>query len=291
GTGSTSRTIAEVEEALNTNSLRPELLSKTGGGQHHFLATLVDYYFYIDISVDALDFEQEYIIPFPRITFGYFFDHPFLVTNHNLNQSRTVSMVISRISSHKITVQSQSDRIKIIGAHVRPYTLAYLTQKPISSFPWLIDTEELFGDTAKRFRQKIDQCTDPEQMFDAVEKVFLDTLLTRDLSTITQAVDLIEQRSGDIKLTEVAQQLNVSERTLRNQFSANVGCTPKGYLQLVKLKKSVYDMRFSDHSLTDITYDSHYFDQAHFINSVKRITGKSPKKLRKELPSFRFLQF
>ncbi|MEM8968743.1 MAG: helix-turn-helix transcriptional regulator [Bacteroidota bacterium] len=256
-----------------------------------FLATLVDYYFYVDISVDALDFEQEYIIPFPRITFGYFFDHPFLATNHDLNQSQTVSMVISRISSHKITVQPQSNQIKIIGAHVRPYTLAHLTQKSIADLPWLIDTEELFGDTAKRFRQKIDQCTDPEQMFDAVEKVFLDTLLTRDLSTITQAVDLIEQHAGDIKLTEVAQQLNVSERTLRNQFSANVGCTPKGYLQLVKLKKSVYDMRFSDHSLTDITYDSHYFDQAHFVNSVKRITGKSPKKLREELPSFRFLQF
>jgi AraC-like DNA-binding protein len=256
-----------------------------------FLATLVDYYFYIDVSVAVLDFEQEYVIPFPRITFGYFFDHPFRVTNHNLKQSRTISMAISRISSHKITVQPQSERVKIIGAHVRPYTLAYLTPTSISRLPWLIDTEELFGDTAKRFRQKIDRCANPEQMFEAVEQVFLDTLLTRDISTIIQAVDLIEQRSGNIKLSEVAQQLSVSERTLRNLFSANVGCTPKEYLQLVKLKKSVYDMRFSEHSLTDITYDSHYFDQAHFINSVKRITGKSPKKLRQELPSFRFLQF
>lgn len=255
------------------------------------LATLVDYYFYIDVPVDALDFEQEYVIPFPRITFGYFFDHPFLVTNHDLKQSRTISMAISRISTHKITVQPQSDRVRIIGAHVRPYTLAYLTHTSISRLPWLIDTEELFGDTAKTFKQKIDQCADHEQMFDAVEKVFLDTLLTRDLSMITRAVDLIEQRSGDIKLAEVAQQLNVSERTLRNQFNANIGCAPKEYIQLVKLKKSVYDMRFSDHSLADITYDSHYFDQPHFINTVKRITGKSPKKLRKELPSFRFLQF
>lgn len=263
----------------------------TRAPRDQFLATLVDYYFYIDVSVDALDFEQEYVIPFPRITFGYFFDHPFLVTNHNLKQSRPISMAISRISTHKITVQPQSERVKIIGAHVRPYTLAYLTPTSISRLPWLIDTEVLFGNTAKKFKQKIDQCIGPEPMFDAVEKVFLDTLLTRDLSTITQAVDLIEQRSGDIKLAELAQQLNVTERTLRNQFSANVGCTPKEYLQLVKLKKSVYNMRFSDQSLTDITYDSHYFDQAHFINSVKRITGKSPKKLRKELPSFRFLQF
>ncbi len=263
----------------------------TRAPRDQFLATLVDYYFYIDVSVDALDFEQEYIIPFPRITFGYFFDHPFLVTNHDLKQSRTTSMAISRIATHKITVQPRSERVKIIGAHVRPYTLAYLTPISIFRLPWLIDTAALFGDTAKKFKQKIDQCANPEQMFEAVEKVFLDTLLTRDLSTITRAVDLIEQHSGNIKLTEVAQQLNVSERTLRNQFSANVGCTPKEYLQLVKLRKSVYDMRFSDHSLTDITYDSNYFDQAHFVNSVKRITGKSPKKLREELPSFRFLQF
>lgn len=256
-----------------------------------FLATLVDYYFFIDTAVEALNPSQEYIIPFPRITFGYFFDHPFLVTNHDLDASATVDMVISRISAHKITVQPKTDRIKIIGAHVRPYTLAYLTEKPINDLPWLIDTIDLFGQKAISFKQKIKRCDRTEQMFREVEEIFLETLLDRNLSRITRAVEIIDEHAGNIKLKSVAGQVGISERGLREQFHKFIGCTPKVYMQLVKLKRSVYLMRYSDSNLTGITYDSHYFDQAHFINTVRDITGKSPKDLRKDMHNFRFLQF
>ena len=53
---------------------------------NQILSTLVDYYFHIDIPVNQLSLDHEFIIPFPRITFGYFFNHPFLATNNTLNQ-------------------------------------------------------------------------------------------------------------------------------------------------------------------------------------------------------------
>ena len=258
---------------------------------HHFLSTLVDYYFYIDIPVNELYADQEYVFPFPRITFGYFFDHPFLVTNHDLNEACSVDMVISRISTQKISVQPQSDRVKIIGAHVRPYTLAYLTEKPVSDFPWLIDTVDLFQEKARSFKHKINLCQTPQAMFDIVEKIFLENLLKRNLKVITEAVQLIEKQFGDIKLSDIAEKSGVSERTLRNQFYQHIGCSPKEYIQLVKLKRTIYQMRFSDDSLTDISYDSNYFDQAHFIHSFKQITGRTPKTIQKEISNFRFLQF
>ncbi len=258
---------------------------------NHFLSTLVDYYFFIDIPIDALSEDQEYVLPFPRITFGYFFDHPFMVTNHDLKQSEKVDMVISRISTQKITVLPLTNRIKIIGAHVRPYTLAYLTEQPIGNLPWLINTVKLFGNTAISFREKILKCNDHIEMFEEVEKVFLNTLLTRDLQTITQAVDLIETNEGDIKFSELADQFGLSDRALRAQFHKHIGCAPKEFIQLVRLKKSLHQMNFTDDSLTDVTYHNNYFDQPHFINAFKKITGKSPKTLRKEMLNFRFLQF
>lgn len=142
--------------------------------------------------------------PFPRITFGYFFDHPFLVTSHALNKSQKVSMVISRISRHAISVRPLGSRIKIIGAHVRPYTLSYLTKRLINRLPWLIDTRDLFGETAISFGLKMDQCNCTEEMFHTMERVFLDNVLTRNLSTITQAIDIIERHFGDISLKELA---------------------------------------------------------------------------------------
>jgi hypothetical protein len=44
---------------------------------NQFLSTLVDHYFHIDIPVSQLSINEEFILPFPRITFGYFFNHPF----------------------------------------------------------------------------------------------------------------------------------------------------------------------------------------------------------------------
>ncbi len=259
--------------------------------RNHFLSTLVEYYYFIDIPIDFLSENPEYVIPFPRITFAYFFDHPFMVTNHTLELSERVDMVISRISTDKITLLPLTDRIKILGAHVKPYALAHLSDRPINKLPWLIDTVDLFKQTAVTFRKNILECTNPIEMFEQVENVFLDSLLTRNLQTIIQAVDLIDNNAGDIKLSELADHLKISERALREQFYKYIGCAPKELIRLVQLKKVVQHLNFTNESLTDIAYQNNYFDQAHFINSFKKITGQSPKALRKEMANFRFLQF
>ncbi len=80
-----------------------------------FLSTLVDYYFFIDVPVSALCLDEEYVVPFPRVTFGYFFNHPFLVTNHDLEQSTTAEMIVSRITTHKISVCPQGRESKFSG--------------------------------------------------------------------------------------------------------------------------------------------------------------------------------
>lgn len=256
-----------------------------------YLQSLVDYYFFIDIPIDELKLENENIMPFPRITFGYFFDHPFLVTNHTLNDSAKTDMVISRISTNKISVEPLTDRVKIIGAHVRPYTLAFLTNENISNLPWLINTVDLFENKALLFKDKINKCQNPTEMFKEVENIFLETILTKDLNTIITAIDVIEKSTGNIEISEISKKIGVSDRTLRNHFYKNIGCSPKEYIHLLKLKQSISQMKNTDDSLTTITYSQYYSDQAHFTNSVKKITGFSPKEIQKKIPDFRFLQF
>ncbi|WP_430615244.1 helix-turn-helix transcriptional regulator [Flavobacterium sp. JP2137] len=258
---------------------------------YSFLSGIVEYYFYIDVPVSQLSEQAEFIIPFPRITFGYFFDHPFTVINDTLKTSELVNIAISRISLKKITVQPSTDRIKILGAHLKPFGLAYFTKKPINSLPWLINTEELFGSIAKNFLQKVKTSRDIDQMFNEVEDVFLDNILIRDLSLITKAIELIEVSSGHIEVTELSKQLGVSDRTVRNHFYDYIGCSPKEYFRIVKLKQVAFQMKHSENSLTHIAYDNNYFDQAHFIHEVKGITGQTPNQLRKEIPNFHFLQF
>lgn len=256
-----------------------------------YLQSVVDYYFFIDISVDELKLRDEQVMPFPRITFGYFFDHPFLATNHSLNDSLKTNMVISRLSTNKISVEPLTDRVRIIGAHLRPYALALLTNKNISKLPWLVETIDLFPEEAALFKCKIDSCKNTGEMFKEVEKTFLNTILTKDLSGIIAVIEIIEEASGNIEISELSKMVGISDRTLRNYFYKNVGCSPKEYIQLLRLKQSIYQMKNSEDNLTEITYSQNFSDQAHFTKSIKNNTGLSPKELQKKIPDFRFLQF
>lgn len=256
-----------------------------------FLATIVDDYFYIDALAAEIFSKPEFILPYPRITFGYFFNHPFTATNHTRNESVIVNVSISKISTQKITVQPNTDRIKICAAHIKPFALAYLTKTPIHTLPWLMNTEDLFGDITRRFIKRLDKATDTETMFAEVEKVFLDNLLIRDLSLITEAVEIIENSKENIEVSKLSKQLGVTDRTLRNHFYDYVGCSPKEYIKIVKLKRIAYQLIHHESSLTEIAYENEYFDQAHFIKELKDVTGFTPGELRKEIPTFRFLQF
>lgn len=231
------------------------------------------------------------MIPFPRITFGYFFDSPFAVTNHSINETIQVEMIISRISTNQISVTPLTDHIKIIGAHIKPYALAFLTNENISKLPWVIQTKNLFKKQASHFKEQIDVCKNPTEMFKVVENSFLESVLNKDLNTIVTAIEIIEQNSGSIEVSEISKIMDISNRTLRNHFYKNIGCSPKEYMHLVKLKKSVYQMKNSNDSLTSITYAQNYSDQSHFTKSVKKSTGLSPKEIQKKIPDFRFLQF
>lgn len=259
--------------------------------QNHFLQKLVDYYFFIDIPVSELAMKEEYVLPFPRLTFGYFFEHPFLVTNHSKKKSETAEMIISRLSTDQISVAPLTDRVKILGAHVKPFALAYLTNKNVSELPWVINTKELFGKKAESFQKKIDTCASTKEMFSEVEKIFRNTVLVKDLSQIETVIATIEAERGRASISFLADTVGVSTRMLRNYFYKYIGCSPKDYLQLVKLKQSVFQMKNDPSSLTSLSYDQNFADQAHFTHTIKNITGRSPKNIREDLPDFRFLQF
>jgi len=113
----------------------------------------------------------------------------------------------------------------------------------------------------------------------------------KDLTIVTKAINFIESEKGNISISRLSEALSISNRTLRNHFYKSIGCSPKEYIHLVKLKQSIYQMKYSTDSLTSVSYSQNYADQAHFTNTVKNITGISPKKIREKMPDFRFLQF
>ncbi|MBV7440023.1 helix-turn-helix domain-containing protein [Weeksellaceae bacterium TAE3-ERU29] len=242
------------------------------------LLKIVDFFFYIDIPFEVYQKLEEDIIPYPRVTIGYFFENPFWVTEAD----KSVNFIASRIIEQKITVKPNQQKIKIMGMHLKPYALAYFTEKSVRDLPFVIELPHFFKKGTDTFLQKIKQLTYETEQFELFENLLIQNMKSRDLPIVTKAVEMIERANGNIKISEIAKTLEVSSRTLQNHFNHNIGCSPKAYIQLVKLNKSLSDIKNSDENLTSISYNNHYFDQTHFIKTIKSATGKTPKFLKKE---------
>lgn len=99
-------------------------------------------------------------------------------------------------------------------------------------------------------------------------------------NTIEKICDIIRIQEEEISVSEIAKQLQFSQRLLQIKFKSAIGLTIKKYIQILKFRKSVDQMVNADlekMSLTEIALYNKYFDQSHFIRKFKDVTKTSPK--------------
>jgi methylphosphotriester-DNA--protein-cysteine methyltransferase len=91
------------------------------------------------------------------------------------------------------------------------------------------------------------------------------------------ALALIHKSKGNIRISELTEQLHIGQSPLEKRFRQAVGASPKKFASIVRLKNVIqqYD---SVNSLTELGYEAGFYDQAHFIKEFKTFTGCTPEK-------------
>jgi AraC-like DNA-binding protein len=93
---------------------------------------------------------------------------------------------------------------------------------------------------------------------------------------IGQFIDL-SQKSAH-RLSDISDQIGISDRQLRSLSKKYIGHRPKSVLQIERFTKSLKYANTS-HKWSHIAHDCGYFDQSHLIASYQKMTGSSPEKL------------
>lgn len=91
------------------------------------------------------------------------------------------------------------------------------------------------------------------------------------------ALALIHKNKGNIRISELMEQLHISQSPLEKRFRQVVGTSPKKFSSIVRLK-NVLQQYNSKSSLTELGYEAGFYDQAHFIKEFKTFTGDTPEK-------------
>lgn len=177
---------------------------------------------------------------------------------------------------NKHTDQKIKGRFRIIGVYLKPTALKALFNIDALEFKNRnIALDDLVSNSIK------------EQLVNAItvdEKIHIlsSFLLTR-VEVVKYNNDKVEYASSLLKngmsLRDVQLDMNISERSLERMFNTHIGLSPKSFSRIMRFQSSLNLYRNSlSSTLTDLTYQSDYFDQSYLIREFKEFTGVSPKK-------------
>lgn len=164
-----------------------------------------------------------------------------------------------------------------------PYGFANFVTTPIKNLANKeTPIELLFGEnTAKKLEKQIIHATDSKQRIAIIENFLLDKL--NDQTTIDNIVkhtlDALLSSNGTESITTILKEDLSKRRQLERNFKKQIGVSPKQLGKVIRLQTALKMLlNKKTNNLTNIAYESEYFDQAHFIKDFKEFTGINPKE-------------
>lgn len=164
-----------------------------------------------------------------------------------------------------------------------PYSFANFIKKPIHE---LADKEtpltSLFDENlATELAHQIAEAKSTESRIEIIESFLLDRLKDQSIidKIVTSTVDALAKTKGSASINSILKDDLSKRRSLERKFSKQVGLSPKQLGKIIRLQAALKMMlNTQGENLTQIAYESEYYDQAHFIKDFKEFTGVNPKE-------------
>ncbi|MGV3538748.1 MAG: helix-turn-helix domain-containing protein [Rufibacter sp.] len=129
--------------------------------------------------------------------------------------------------------------------------------------------------------EKLATATTDKLRVEIVEQFLISEL--KDIQTdklIVEAVKLIYQSKGTIRIKELNEKLFISQSPFEKRFRKVVGTTAKKFASIVRFN-AVLDNLNETKSLIEICHENNFFDQAHFIKDFRQYTGDTPENFKR----------
>ena len=97
-------------------------------------------------------------------------------------------------------------------------------------------------------------------------------------------IKFVFEQQGMLKMEELLDLSNHSQRHLNTLFRQSLGLSPKFFSGVRRIYSVAHAIRSNPNKpLTEICYEFDYFDQAHFIRDFKKFTFNTPSQVKKRI--------
>lgn len=234
--------------------------------------------------VSENDIETEYkVFPSSGLVIGFQYKGQLATLKDKTESTLTTSGISGMTDGYKIFKNSAD--IGTILVYFTEIGFTHFASHPANElFNLSLSLDHIFDkNSITEVEEKLKIATTDEQRIKIVELFLLSQLKNIETDKlIMEAVKLIYQSNGTIRIKELNEKLFISQSPFEKRFRKVVGTSPKKFASIVRFN-SVLDNLTETKTLTEICYENNFFDQAHFIKDFKQFTGVTPENFRRLL--------
>jgi hypothetical protein len=248
---------------------------------HKDLESIVKFYWTLEVPFDPANQKQK-IVPDGCIEMTFNFGDKIkrYISETDFILHPNAMIMGQRTKSFDILPTGNVDTFAIC---FYPMGFANFVTMPLEN---LVDKEtpisELFGQVeADILEQQMIQAANTRQRIDIIEAFFLKMLIEKStISNIVKStVDALLRTNGTTHINVLLKDQISKRRQLERHFKKQIGISPKQLGKAIRLQATLnLLLNKKSETLTDIAYESGYFDQNHFIKDFKDLVGVTPKE-------------
>ncbi len=248
-----------------------------------FLEPFVENFYEFETGKDSPPFTVELMVP--DSTNGFIFMQTHEMIRHSPHRNdRPDKLNKSYLFGHKtqpVLYYFKNEAMYCLGIRFKPLGLSVFSPVPACTLTdYFVDGQEVFGREFSRVEDRVFETPEFAGKVKVVE-AFLCDLVRRhyftQLPVLKEMVDIMYQGHGNVPVKWLSDRYNMSIKSMERLFLNRIGLTPKLFQRIVRVNHAINNYYRNPHqSLTDITYQSGYYDQTHFVKEMKQFTSLTP---------------
>ncbi|HPI19708.1 MAG TPA: helix-turn-helix domain-containing protein [Candidatus Kapabacteria bacterium] len=246
-----------------------------------FLEQYIDYYWVFETE-RYQNIDSQLVYPLGNMEMMFHYGTPFL---YSKNESEYIKQPDALLCCQKLSSINviPAGKIGMIAVYFKPFGASLFFDLSYSELNNTnLDLGAIIGDKYKTTREKLGMASNLNKRIAIIENFLLNHYNNKryyEIEILSKCIEIIDTNFGMISIDDLANETCITNKQLDRYFNKRIGLAPKQYIRIKKINYAIAMLRTKRQmNLTQIALETGFYDQAHFTNDFKKITGINPKK-------------